>query len=193
MNSIPQFRKDTIGVEFNGKRRTFGAYTFPTREGERTWIALDWYPWVKTCLALGVTLEGKIILIENYRFAIGRRVLELPGGDPQNADETLENVALREFREETGYEPGEPFQFLTAGWLQTGMSNAPFNVFFARNCTRTGKQNLDPVEEATGMIPVEMSIHELKDRIAYDPLSVDTHGIDRAILEIEKRDLIKPF
>lgn len=185
--------RDSVQIVIGSARRTLGIFKFLTRDGHRTWMALEWPSYVQTCLVLGLTPEGKIVLIENYRFPIERRVLELPGGDPQSPDDKLEEVALREFREETGYEPRGTLELLTQGWLQTAMSNAPFIVFLARDCVRVGQQNLDPIEEATGMTVVEMTPDELIAQIGQDPLSVCTHGLDRGLLKLQLMGIIPPI
>jgi len=54
-----------------------------------------------------MTRDGKIILIRQERIPIRQAIWEMPSGqiDDDNADqERIKDVALRELREETGYE-----------------------------------------------------------------------------------------
>lgn len=190
MPQDPEVYKEVVTVGMGTTARRLGVWHFQTREGPKTWMGLDWPPHVKTCLVWAFTPERKVVLIENYRFPIGRRVLELPGGDPRSPEEKLEDVALRELREETGYDTKRSLVLFTQGWLQTGMSSAPFVVFLAEDCVKKGSQALDPIEEATGMTVVEMTPAELLSQIARDPLSVDTHGIDRVIAELVMKGII---
>ena len=53
---------------------------------------------------LAVTPEGKMILVKQYRKAIERAIYEIPAGKLELGEEdTLEDAALRELEEETGY------------------------------------------------------------------------------------------
>ncbi len=49
-----------------------------------------------------LTDEGEVICVEQYRYAVGRTVLELPAGKLDYIGEDRRDAALRELREETG-------------------------------------------------------------------------------------------
>lgn len=49
-----------------------------------------------------VTDEGEIVCVRQYRYAIGRMMLEIPAGKLDYAEEVPEEAVLRELREETG-------------------------------------------------------------------------------------------
>ena len=49
-----------------------------------------------------VTDEGEIVCVRQYRYAIGRTLLEIPAGKLDSPDEDRREAALRELREETG-------------------------------------------------------------------------------------------
>ena len=49
-----------------------------------------------------VTDEGEIVCVRQYRYAIGRPMLEIPAGKLDFVGEDPEGAALRELREETG-------------------------------------------------------------------------------------------
>ena len=51
---------------------------------------------------LPVTKEGDAILVRQYRYAIGRMLLEIPAGKLDSKDEIPEEAVRRELREETG-------------------------------------------------------------------------------------------
>jgi ADP-ribose pyrophosphatase len=68
---------------------------------------------------LPVTAEGKIVLVRQFRYAVGRELYEIPAGT-REPDEPPEVCAARELREETGYaadkiEPLLRF-FVSPGW-----------------------------------------------------------------------------
>lgn len=49
-----------------------------------------------------VTDEGEVICVRQYRYPIGRVMLEIPAGKLDSPDENPESAAMRELREETG-------------------------------------------------------------------------------------------
>ena len=49
-----------------------------------------------------VTDEGEIVCVRQYRYPIGRVMLEIPAGKLDSKDEDPKEAALRELREETG-------------------------------------------------------------------------------------------
>ena len=51
---------------------------------------------------LPITKEGDVILVRQYRYAIGRMLLEIPAGKLDSKDEDPEDAVRRELREETG-------------------------------------------------------------------------------------------
>lgn len=90
---------------------------------------------------LPVTEEGKIILVEQYRFGIKEPTLEIPGGMVDNG-ENPEETARRELLEETGY--------VSDDWKSLGkvsanpaiMSNFT-HIFLAKYCRYRGSENPD--------------------------------------------------
>ncbi len=56
--------------------------------------------------AIALTDEGNIILVEQYRHAVQRMMLELPAGNV-DAGEAAETAVKRELLEETGYESAQ--------------------------------------------------------------------------------------
>jgi len=77
-------------------------YKISPRTGrEHDFFILDCSPWVNV---VPITTDGQVVLIEQYRHGSETVELELPGGvmDPQ--DPSPEATAIRELREETGYE-----------------------------------------------------------------------------------------
>jgi len=64
--------------------------------------------------------EGRVVLLEQYRHAVGRRLLELPAGKLDQEGEAPQAAALRELHEETGLRAGRVDALLryhsSAGW-----------------------------------------------------------------------------
>ena len=78
---------------------------------------------------LPVDKDGQILFVRQYRHAVGKELLELPAGT-LDTDETPENCAAREIREETGYAAGTLVN-LGEFWLAPGYSTEYMTVFLA--------------------------------------------------------------
>jgi len=90
-----------------------------------------------------VSQEGKLLLVRQYRHAVGRTTLELPAGNVEPG-ETLESSALRELQEETGYTAKELVK-LFSFFSTPGFSSEELHVFLASGLTPS-KQNPDDDE-----------------------------------------------
>jgi ADP-ribose pyrophosphatase len=55
-------------------------------------------------VALPLTNEGKIVMVEQFRYPFQKKLLELPAGKLDKGENPLE-CAVRELEEETGYKP----------------------------------------------------------------------------------------
>jgi 8-oxo-dGTP pyrophosphatase MutT (NUDIX family) len=72
----------------------------PTGKIVEPYYVYEFTPWVG---ALAITSEGKVILIKQYRHAIGEICIEIPGGCVDETDSNIADAAHRELLEETGY------------------------------------------------------------------------------------------
>lgn len=94
----------------------------------------------KGCVAiLAVTDDKRVILVEQFRPPVGRRVIELPAGlagdIPLQEDEPLLSAAKRELKEETGYE-AKNWASLSEGTSSAGMTDESVTMFYATGLTR---------------------------------------------------------
>jgi ADP-ribose pyrophosphatase len=88
-------------------------------------------------LAIPVTNEGKLILVRQYRFAVGGRVLEFPAGTIEPMEDPLETVK-REIQEETGFSANK-WQQLGEFILAPGYSDEIIYAFLAQDLTKLEK------------------------------------------------------
>lgn len=88
---------------------------------------------------LPLTDSGDVVFVEQYRYAIGRILLELPAGK-LDAGETPMACAARELEEETGYRAGK-LEPLGSVLLAPGYSNEEIWLFRATALTPGPQKN----------------------------------------------------
>lgn len=120
-------------------------------------IVLETPDWVNI---VAVTAAGKIVVVNQYRFGVGKITTEIPAGivDP---GETHQQAAIRELREETGYTASE-WQYM--GWVEPNAAflNNRCHHWFASNVTKTELPRLDESEDIS---VCEMSLQQLRSEI----------------------------
>jgi 8-oxo-dGTP pyrophosphatase MutT (NUDIX family) len=106
----------------------------PARPDARAWTIVH----RKAAVVIApMTRNGKILLIHQERIPIRQAIWEMPSGqiDNHNADEKkIEEVALRELREETGYELASDGQLIPLGhyFSSPGFTDERGYLFLAR-------------------------------------------------------------
>jgi ADP-ribose pyrophosphatase len=93
-------------------------------------------------VVLPFTPAGEVVVIEEWRQAVGRVSRGLPAGTTEETDDDLATAARRELAEETGYEARRMEPLLSAEPIN-GVANAVHHYFVAHGCTPTGEQDLD--------------------------------------------------
>ena len=78
---------------------------------------------------LPVLDDGSVVLINNYRFAVGRDLLELPAGMLDDNEPPIE-CARRELAEETGYRAGKIVPLISF-YSTPGVCNERMHAFLA--------------------------------------------------------------
>jgi 8-oxo-dGTP pyrophosphatase MutT (NUDIX family) len=113
----------------------------PSRSKPRSWTIVHRKPAV---IIAPMTRDGKIVLIHQERIPIRTAIWEMPsgqidnvvagGGDPGNPAETIEAVALRELREEAGYELASDGELIAFGYYfsSPGFTDEHGYFFLAR-------------------------------------------------------------
>jgi len=111
-------------------------------------------------VVLPLTPDGDVVVIDEWRQAVGR-VRGLPAGsvEPEDADD-LERAAARELAEETGYE-ADSFERLTTVEPTNGIADSVHHHFLATGCEPTAEQDLDHNESiAVETVPYDDDLLE---------------------------------
>jgi 8-oxo-dGTP pyrophosphatase MutT (NUDIX family) len=93
----------------------------------------------------GVTEEGKVLMVKQYRHGIGEVGIELPGGVAEEG-ETPEEAVRREALEETGYE-FEKVEYLGKISANPSTTNNFLHMFVAQGGRKVAEQELDETED----------------------------------------------
>lgn len=116
-------------------------YEFPT------WVA-----------AVPVTEDGRIVMVRQYRHALGEVCLEIPGGCVDDTDKDPQEAIARELLEETGCSFSS-YDYLGKISANPSSNNNLLHMFLARGGKKVAEQKLDANEEIE---VVYLTIEELK-------------------------------
>lgn len=117
---------------------------------------------------IAITPDNKIVMVRQWRYAMGQECLELPAGS-SNKNEDILDTAKRELVEETGY-TSDDWQELKSYKVGTGSMRIRAHIFLAKNSKLTEKTHQDDTETIT----VEnYSYQELMDMIDQNIIADD--------------------
>lgn len=109
---------------------------------------------------LPVLEDGRILMVRQYRNALGRETLEIPAGSRDSAEEPTAVCAARELEEETGYRAARLELLLTVA-TTVAFCNEVIDIYIAKDLTKTHR-HLDEDE----FVEVERyPIEELRDMV----------------------------
>jgi len=108
--------------------------------------------------AVALTENNKIVMVRQYRHAIGETILEIPGGCVDDTDESLETAISRELMEETGH-AFSSYEYLGKISPNPSTNNNWMHMFLATGGKKVKEQELDHNEEIEVVL---ISIDELK-------------------------------
>lgn len=93
---------------------------------------------------VALTDEGNIIMEQQYRYACGRAVLEIPAGKIDKGESDPQHAAVRELKEETGYTAKE-IRYLGKINTSVAYSEEVIHIYAMMGLT-PGEQELDEDE-----------------------------------------------
>ncbi len=129
-------------------------YDFPT------WVA-----------AVAMTEDGKVVLVKQYRHAIGETFPELPGGCVDSTDKNNDEAIARELLEETGYS-FTSYESLGRISANTSTNSNWLYMYLAKGGKKISEQRLDQHEEIEVVI---VSIEELKTLVRENKIAQAMH------------------
>ena len=92
-----------------------------------------------------VLSDGRLLMVHQYRYALGRETIEIPAGGRDSTEEPFEIAARRELEEETGYTTDSALEHLITIATAIAYCDEIIEVYVARDLRKTS-QHLDPDE-----------------------------------------------
>jgi ADP-ribose pyrophosphatase len=96
---------------------------------------------------VAVNDKQELLMVTQYRYPIGRDMLELPAGLIDEGEAPLE-TAKRELKEETGYE-AKKWELLTTTYSSPGSHDEKIYIYLAEELTHVSELSLDEDERLT--------------------------------------------
>ncbi|MEQ6354979.1 NUDIX hydrolase [Lysinibacillus sp. M3] len=111
---------------------------------------------------IAITDEGKLVLVEQYRKALERSIVEIPAGKLEPGEEPIV-TARRELEEETGY-GAQSLTYLQAFATSPGFANEIIHLFVAKDLYKI--ENKADLDEDEFVELVEVSLEEAGQMVA---------------------------
>lgn len=105
---------------------------------------------------IAVTPENKIVMVEQYRKALERTIVEIPAGKLEKGEDP-KICAMRELEEETSYQC-EKLEWLTSFYTSPGFADEIIHVYMATGLSK--KQTAASLDEDEFVELLEVSLEE---------------------------------
>ena len=144
------------------------------------------YPdWVHV---VAMTGDGRMVLVRQYRHAVGRSVLEIPGGAVDPADGDPLRAARRELAEETGYAAPD-WRLLGSFFPNPATHTNQVHVALALGAHPAAAPSLDAGEE--GLATLTLPVREVLDGLAGGLLGQSMH-VAAVFLGLSAAGVLRP-
>ena len=147
------------------------------------YYVMEYPEWVT---ALALTKDEQIILVRQYRHALGEVCIELPGGCAEKTDRNFEEAVKREFLEETGYRFSEA-QYLGRTSSNPSTNSNSLHMFLLTGGEKVQGQQLDANEEIDILI---VSFQEFKQMLLENKFVQSMH-VTTIFYALNKLDKLK--
>lgn len=148
-------RKDKCVTPENTIVDPYYVYEFPT------WVTV-----------VALTEDNKVIMVRQYRHALGETLMEIPGGCVDDTDNSLEEAASRELLEETGY-ICDQYDYLGKISANPSTNSNIMHMYLARNGKKVKEQELDHNEEIEVFL---LSVDEIKELLKTNQILQAMHA-----------------
>jgi hypothetical protein len=116
----------------------------PSNNKSGDFYIIDCNDWVQV---IAETSDGRIVMVNQYRFGSCKLSLELPGGMVEHGENVVE-AAQRELEEETGF-CGKPAKIIATLYPNPAIQTNILNVVLIKNCTKQKNTHFDEFEDLT--------------------------------------------
>lgn len=121
--------------------------------------------------AFPVTEDGRIVMVRQYRHALGETIIEIPGGCVDDTDKDFQEAIARELLEETGYSFSS-YEYLGRISPNPSTNTNLLHMFLAKGGKKVADQLLDENEEIEVVL---LSIDELKQLLRENKIIQSMH------------------
>jgi ADP-ribose pyrophosphatase len=165
---VKKFEEKTLSSEtiYQGKIIDLQVDEVKLPNGKTSKRELIKHPGAVAVIAL--TPEGKIVMVEQYRKALEKSIVEIPAGKLEPGEEPI-ITAARELEEETGY-GCEELEHLISFYTSPGFADELVHLYIAKNITRIEEaRELDEDEFVELLeVTVEEALGLMKEKKIYD-------------------------
>lgn len=169
---MKKFEEKTLASEsiYKGRIISLQVDDVELPNGEKGKRELVMHPGAVAIIA--ITQDNKIVMVEQYRKALERSIIEIPAGKLELGEEPIV-TATRELEEETGY-VSETMDHIVSFYTSPGFANELLHVFVAKGLKK--KENAAPCDEDEFVEVLEISLEEaqkyIKEHKIYDAKTV---------------------
>lgn len=169
---MKKFEEKTVKTEpiFQGRVISLQVDTVELPNGKTSTRELIKHPGAVAVIAL--TADKKLVMVEQYRKALERTLIEIPAGKLEPGEEP-EKTAIRELEEETGY-TCEKMEHVISFYTSPGFADEIVHVFLAKKLRKLDtKKELDE-DEFVELLEVTLEEAEqlIEGRRIYDAKTV---------------------
>ena len=114
--------------------------------------------------------DSKIVLIRQFRYAAGKELLEIPAGTLEKGEKP-DDCAVRELKEETGYEANSMRRLLSC-YMAPGYSNEVIHLYVATGLEKGEKETEEDEEIAVEAVGFDETLRMIEENEIEDAKTI---------------------